>query len=304
MLPAPAIAVALAVDAATGGVLVAELATPLVVLVAACLLLGRRAATRAGAAAGAALAVTAMTLANQLAPGVEYPPLDDLVFFALLLGTPVVVGVLLRERGAAVEELAGRAEALRAALEEQAAAAVAEERARVTIGVHDALAAPRRRDLAAGGRRPARRRAGAGGGAGRARADRGRRPRGARRHPGGDRRAATRRSRAGPHAPARPERRRAGAMAGRGHGPRCACTRPQPAVAAPTHCWPRACSRRSRSRRSPRPSAKVPWRRTLALIALATAPLAFRRRVPLAAALATVAALAVQEALLTPRRCS
>ena len=81
-----------------------------------------------------------MTVANQLAPGVEYPPLDDLVFFALVLGTPAIVGVLLRERGLVVGELAARAQELRAAREEQAAAAVAEERARVTMGVHDALA--------------------------------------------------------------------------------------------------------------------------------------------------------------------
>ena len=46
VLPAPAIAAALAVDAAAGGVLVARLATPLAVVVAACLLLGLRAPTR------------------------------------------------------------------------------------------------------------------------------------------------------------------------------------------------------------------------------------------------------------------
>ena len=298
MLPAPAIAVALAVDAATGGVLVAELATPLVVLVAACLLLGRRAATRAGAAAGAALAVTAMTLANQLAPGVDYPPLDDLVFFALLLGTPVVVGVLLRERGAAVEELAGRAEVLRAALEEQEAAAVAEERARVTMGVHDALA-HRVGEIslqAAGAQRVAAQAPEAAlvalariEDAARAALDDIREAIGVLRRgdpelgltpphvPSGAVPAPWPVADTAPAAPAPPAARGRGADALLAAGAFAA-------IAIETV----ASAKREGSVAA-----------NLALIALATAPLAFRRRVPLAAALATVAALAMQKALVT-----
>ena len=127
-------------DTIAGGVLVAELQIPLAVMVFACLSLGLHAGSVARAAAGTAVAVGAGTLANQIAPGVEYPPLDDLVFFALVLGAPAVVGQLLRRRADLIAELDARAGALRAAREDAAAAATAEERARLAIGVHDALA--------------------------------------------------------------------------------------------------------------------------------------------------------------------
>src|SRR5918992_1410345 len=51
-----------------------------------------------------------------------------------------VVGQLLRRRADLIAELDARAGALRAAREDAAAAAIAEERARLAIGVHDALA--------------------------------------------------------------------------------------------------------------------------------------------------------------------
>jgi signal transduction histidine kinase len=111
-----------------------------VVMVVACLSLGLHATSAARAALGTAIAVGAGTLANQLAPGSDYPPLDDLVFFAVILGAPAVVGQLLRRRAELVAELDARAGALRTAREDAAVAAVAEERARVAIGVHDALA--------------------------------------------------------------------------------------------------------------------------------------------------------------------
>ena len=58
-----------------------------------------------------------------------------------MLGTPAIVGHLLAPaRRRSSPSCRARAEALRAAREEEAAAAVAEERARVAIGVHDALA--------------------------------------------------------------------------------------------------------------------------------------------------------------------
>src|ERR687891_848279 len=127
-------------DTIAGGVLVAELQIPLAVMVFACLSLGLHAGSVARAAAGTAVAVGAGTLANQIAPGVDYPPLDDLVFFALVLGAPAVVGQLLRRRADLIAELDARAGALRAAREDAAAAATAQERARLAIGVHDALA--------------------------------------------------------------------------------------------------------------------------------------------------------------------
>ena len=135
-----AISAVFVVDTIAGGNLVAELDLPLVVTIFACLSLGLHATSGPRAAAGTAIAVGAATLANQIAPDVDYPPLDDLVFFALVLGAPAVVGHLLRRRTDLIAELDARAGALRAAREDAAAAAVAEERARLAIGVHDALA--------------------------------------------------------------------------------------------------------------------------------------------------------------------
>src|SRR5918992_4737898 len=135
-----ALSAAFVADTIAGGTLVTELELPLAVMIFACLSLGLHATSRARAAAGTAIAVGAGTLANQIAPGVEYPPLDDLVFFALVLGAPAVVGQLLRRRADLIAELDARAGALRAAREDAAAAATAEERARLAIGVHDALA--------------------------------------------------------------------------------------------------------------------------------------------------------------------
>jgi signal transduction histidine kinase len=303
LLPATAIAVALAVDAAADGVLVARLATPLAVLAAACLLLGLHAPTRLAAAAGAAVAVAAMTTANQLAPGVAYPPLDDLVFFALLLGTPAIVGVLLRERGAVVAELAARAEALQVAREKQAAAAAAEERARVTIGVHDALA-HRLGEITlqvAGTQRVAAR------------------------APGPAQRALARIEDAARAAlddiretigVLRRDEPELGLVPH--HAPGGAVPAPWPAAAAPppaarpaTPADP-AAGRAADSLLAAGTFAAIAIETltssklegsvaaNLAVIALVTAPLAFRRRAPLAAALATVAALAVQKALVTP----
>ena len=111
----------------------------LIFAVGACFALGLRARPVAVVAAGTAAAVAALTAFNQL-DGDDYPVLDDLVFFALLLGTAALLGVALRRRADLIAELGERADALRVARAEEAAAAVAEERARVAIGVHDALA--------------------------------------------------------------------------------------------------------------------------------------------------------------------
>jgi len=105
----------------------------------ACLLAGWWAGG-ASAAGFAAVAVVTMTASNQLVAGESYSVLDDLVFFSVLLGTPACIGRLLRLRADLVAQLAARAEELRAAQEAEAAAAVAEERARLALGVHDALA--------------------------------------------------------------------------------------------------------------------------------------------------------------------
>jgi signal transduction histidine kinase len=107
---------------------------------AGCLVLGLRVASPVRVAAAAAGAIGAMTALNQVVEAGEYALLDDVVFFTLMFGTPAVVGHLLRRRAELIAELSARAATLRAAREEQAAAAVAEERARVAIGVHDALA--------------------------------------------------------------------------------------------------------------------------------------------------------------------
>ena len=112
----------------------------LVVVCVACLVLGLRVASPARLAAVVAAAAAAMTALNQAVERGAYPVLDDAVFFTLMLGTPAIVGHLLGRRSALIAELSDRAEALRVAREEEAAAVVAEERARVAIGVHDALA--------------------------------------------------------------------------------------------------------------------------------------------------------------------
>lgn len=125
---------------AAGGALTVALDSPLAVVCVACFLVGRRARSWPRAALVATLAVAAMTTANQLDRDLDYPLLDDLVFFALLLGAPAVLGQLLRRRTALITELAQRAAALRAARGEQAAAAVAEERASLAIALHDAVA--------------------------------------------------------------------------------------------------------------------------------------------------------------------
>ena len=134
------VSAAVVIDAVAGGVLVAEGNLTFAVMIVACLLLGLSERSPARVVLGAGAAVAAMTAGNQLAPDADYPLLDDLVFFALLLGAPAALGLLLRRRADLVAELDARGSALRAAREEEAAAAVAEERARVAIGVHDALA--------------------------------------------------------------------------------------------------------------------------------------------------------------------
>ena len=134
------LALAVVIDAAAGGVLTAELASTLAVVTLACFLLGRFARSAGVVAAGAAAATAAMTAANQLDPDLAYTPLDDLVFFALLVGTPAVLGHLLRRRADTISALAAHTDALRAMRDEEAAAAAAEERARLALALHDAVA--------------------------------------------------------------------------------------------------------------------------------------------------------------------
>jgi signal transduction histidine kinase len=128
-----------AADAAAGGVLASDTHSSLLVAVLACFALGRRGRSTAATVAGAAFAAAALTAANQLA-GEDYSVLDDLVFFTLILGAPTTFGVLLRRRAEQSAERAARAATLRERLAEAAAASVAEERAHVAIGVHDAVA--------------------------------------------------------------------------------------------------------------------------------------------------------------------
>jgi signal transduction histidine kinase len=114
----------------TSGLLVAS------VLLA--LLVGLRAPARTAAAAVVALAALA-TVVNQLEDA-TYSALDDAVFFVLVLGAPATLGHLLAARRRELRELRARRAELEAALEDARAAAVAEERARLALAVHDALA--------------------------------------------------------------------------------------------------------------------------------------------------------------------
>lgn len=134
------IAAAVALEgAAGGGVLLDPAATPLVVLVLAAAGVGRQARHTWQPVAGTAALVLAATAANQLA-GRAYTALDDLVFFTLVLGAPAALGVLLRRRAHLLAELRARAAELEDALAAGRAAATAEERARVALALHDALA--------------------------------------------------------------------------------------------------------------------------------------------------------------------
>lgn len=125
---------------AADGVLVSDLATPLVAVCFACYALGRHANPTWRVATGVAVAVGGLTAANQLEPDLTYSALDDLVFFALFATATAVFGRLLGRRAELVAELRERTTALRAARAEEAAAAAAEERARLAVGLHDALA--------------------------------------------------------------------------------------------------------------------------------------------------------------------
>ena len=116
---------------------------PLAVLVAACLLLGRHARTRSRPPPRAPRRrSTAMTAANQLAPGLDYPALDDLVFFTHAPGRPRPSSAsLLRERGAAVARAGRPARRLCGPPSPSRRRPPWRRSARgSTIGVHDALA--------------------------------------------------------------------------------------------------------------------------------------------------------------------
>jgi len=122
------------------GVLTTGAGATLLAVVVACFALGAHAAAPWRAAVGGAVAAAGMTLGNQLGAGDEYPVLDDLAFFAILCGAPLLVGHALGRRAELVARLDERTRALRAAREEQSAAALAEERALLAIALNEALA--------------------------------------------------------------------------------------------------------------------------------------------------------------------
>lgn len=127
-------------DAAAGGVVMSDLAFALPVLAFACFSLGRHADGDLLAAAGTAVITAVAVAANQLALAGEYTVLDDAVFYSLILGSPAVLGRLLHHRAGLQDELAASTEVLARTRAEQAAAAVAEERSRLALGLNDVLA--------------------------------------------------------------------------------------------------------------------------------------------------------------------
>lgn len=134
-----AIPAAFVADGATGGVLMEETGLPYLTVLVAAVCAGRWARNPRHLAGAAVAATGLMTLGNQLATD-EYSALDDLVWSGMMIGTPTLLAWLVSRRAEVVAELDARSGALRTAQALEAEAAVAEERARLAVEVHDALA--------------------------------------------------------------------------------------------------------------------------------------------------------------------
>ena len=124
-------------DHLISGVELADRGLVFLALTITCALTGRYA--RGAWLATPALAVATVTIANQHDSDV-YSAADDLVWASLMLGTPALLGWMLQRRAATIAELEAREAELREAREREAEAATLEERARLAVAVHDALA--------------------------------------------------------------------------------------------------------------------------------------------------------------------
>lgn len=128
------VAVALVADASAGGDLVAL--PPVLLLVAVVAYAVGTWSTPGRSAVVVVLATLALALASRLGSPGEYPILDDLVFFTVLVGAPVVAGAALAGRSrqlTRLRELVGLLSAQRA---DAVRLAQAEERNRVEVGLH------------------------------------------------------------------------------------------------------------------------------------------------------------------------
>jgi signal transduction histidine kinase len=126
------------VQAALGGTLLRGPA-PLVAVALAAAGLGASLRVRASLV-GWATASAGLTLANQLDSTTRFSSLNDLVFFAAIVGGAVVVGHLLGARAAQIRELHERTARLAAQQELVEAAARSEERSRIARAVHATIA--------------------------------------------------------------------------------------------------------------------------------------------------------------------
>jgi signal transduction histidine kinase len=128
----------LVVQAALGGTLLRGPAPLVAVALAACSL-GYQVRARASVV-GWSIAAAGLTLANQLDTSTGFSALNDLAFFAGLVGAPIVLGHVLGARSAQIRELHERTELLVAEQGIVVAAARAEERSRIAREVHAAIA--------------------------------------------------------------------------------------------------------------------------------------------------------------------
>lgn len=130
--------VLLVLQAALGGGLLRSPAPLLAVALVACAL-GSLLQVRLSLL-GWAIAAAGMTVANQLDPSTRASALNDLVFFAGVVGAPIVLGHVLGARASQLRELDTRTKLLAASQDVAVAAARAEEHARLEREVHAAIA--------------------------------------------------------------------------------------------------------------------------------------------------------------------
>lgn len=128
------VAVGLVVDALAGGDLVDLLVVALVVAVLG-YAVGLWAAQREAALA-VGLATVCLTAASQVQAPQDYPILDDLVFFLVLVGAPALAGAAVAGRARQAGELSRLADLLERQRAIELSAARAEERTRIEVSLH------------------------------------------------------------------------------------------------------------------------------------------------------------------------
>jgi signal transduction histidine kinase len=133
-----ALVVALVLQAALGGSLL-DGPLPLAALVIVAGSLGFQ-LDRRRSAVGWLLAAALLTLANQLDASTSFSALNDLVFYALIVGAPVALGDVLGTRNREIGALRAATALLADQQEIAVAAARAEEGARLAREVHAAIA--------------------------------------------------------------------------------------------------------------------------------------------------------------------